>query len=110
MVLAKVIPFDQNFGKDYSGIFHFRFWMYGDWHDVVIDDLLPYSNNLNSLVFCHNVSQTNEFWPALLVNFLILILLLILTMKLISYFFFNIGKSIRQVTIFIVDKKISVIL
>ncbi len=69
MILAKIIPCDQSFDKDYAGIFHFRFWMYGDWYDVVIDDFLPYSDNLNQLVFCHNVKQPNEFWPALLVKF-----------------------------------------
>jgi len=67
MILAKVIPRNQNFDKkEYCGMFHFRFWMYGDWHDVVIDDYLPYSENFKQLIFCNNRKQENEFWPPLL--------------------------------------------
>jgi len=67
MILAKVIPLKQSFEEaDYCGMFHFRFWIYGDWYDVVIDDYLPYSENFRGLTFCQNKKQKNEFWPALL--------------------------------------------
>ena len=66
--LAKhVIPFDQSFDNTYAGIFHFRFWQFGEWVDVVIDDRLPFSLETNNLMFCRNSKQQNEFWAPLLV-------------------------------------------
>ncbi|CAF1568337.1 unnamed protein product, partial [Didymodactylos carnosus] len=46
-------------------IFHFRFWMYGEWFDVVIDDLLPFHSD-GRLVFCRNKKDKNECWAPLL--------------------------------------------
>ncbi|XP_070775902.1 calpain-1 catalytic subunit-like [Enoplosus armatus] len=62
-VLGQVVPLEQTFDEDYCGLFHFRFWRFGRWVDVVIDDKLPTING--RLIFVHSKDQ-NEFWPALL--------------------------------------------
>ncbi|XP_072535353.1 calpain-9-like [Salminus brasiliensis] len=62
-IMDKVIPDDQSFGGNYSGVFHFRFWRSGKWIDVVIDDKLPTIDG--ELIFLHCKTR-NEFWPALL--------------------------------------------
>jgi len=63
-LLYQVVPPDNILdGDDYCGAVRFRFWQYGRWEEVTIDDRLPTYNN--KLVFLHS-AEKNEFWSALL--------------------------------------------
>ncbi|XP_035480725.2 calpain-9 [Scophthalmus maximus] len=59
---AQVVPMDQAFA-DAGGIFHFRFWRFGMWLDVVIDDHLP---TLDHQLLSVHSNGVNEFWVPLL--------------------------------------------
>lgn len=63
-ILSQVVPLNQSFTENYAGIFQFRFWQFGKWVPVVIDDLLPV-DEAGRLVFVSSTYK-NLFWGALL--------------------------------------------
>ncbi|KAM9359035.1 calpain-9 [Symphorus nematophorus] len=62
-LLKKVMPLEQSFQDGYNGCFTFRFWQYGQWEEVRIDDLLPTQDN--NLIYLSSPEQ-HEFWSSLL--------------------------------------------
>ena len=65
-VFNTVVPTDDNQLNNgfKAGIFHFRFWRYGEWIDVVVDDRLP---TVKGKLAGHDAKEDiNDFWPALL--------------------------------------------
>ncbi|KAI4456929.1 calpain [Holotrichia oblita] len=63
--LERVIPPEQGFdnSQTYCGVFRFRFWHFGEWKDIIIDDRLPTFKGRLVYLQCANSS---EFWAALL--------------------------------------------
>ena len=56
-----VVDPDQNF-MDSNGKFHFRFWDFGEWKTIEVDDFLPtFSGKLR----CAKSNNSAEFWSAL---------------------------------------------
>ncbi|XP_053330130.1 calpain-A-like [Spea bombifrons] len=73
-LLEQVVPPGQGFEDGYDGSFRFRFWQYGKWVEVLVDDLLPAVRPQDSgesghsrynLLFMHS-NDTDEFWSSLL--------------------------------------------
>ncbi|CAL8352421.1 unnamed protein product [Lota lota] len=62
-LLERVVPPGQSFQNGYDGSFYFRFWQYGKWEEVRVDDLLPTKNG--QLFYLRSPVQ-NEFWSCLL--------------------------------------------
>ncbi|KAF7661371.1 hypothetical protein LDENG_00262870 [Lucifuga dentata] len=62
-LLKKVVPLNQNFQDKYTGCFSFKFWQYGHWEEVRIDDLLLTHNN--ELMYLSSPNR-HEFWSSLL--------------------------------------------
>ena len=64
---SRVVPeaLQQEYHPDtYAGIFRFRFWRFGTWIEICVDDLLPCTDQ-GQLLFTHSTNHT-EFWSALL--------------------------------------------
>ena len=57
------LPSQQNFEHGYCGVFRFRFWHFGDWVEVLVDDRLP--TYKGRLIYLHS-TDPSEFWAALL--------------------------------------------
>ncbi|XP_037917087.1 calpain-11-like isoform X2 [Hermetia illucens] len=64
-LLERVAPPDQTFdaASGYNGMFRFRFWQWGRWIEVRVDDRLPTRDDRPAYMHC---IQGDVFWTALL--------------------------------------------
>ncbi|CAG2197720.1 CAPNN [Mytilus edulis] len=61
-ILYRLVPSDQSLsGEGYKGSLNFRFWRFGQWEDVYIDDLLPTADG--KLIY-GKCTDPCEFWVA----------------------------------------------
>jgi len=62
-----VVPSHQNLDElmDYVGMFTFRFWNFGKWIEIRIDDRLPVDPKSGELLYLRSTVK-HEFWGALL--------------------------------------------
>ena len=66
-LLDQVIFPDQSFRHpNYVGSFRFRFYHFGKWNEIVIDDHLPCFKYRNGKLMFVSSSASNEFWSPLL--------------------------------------------
>lgn len=71
-LLAHVVPEGQTFASNwYAGVFHFRFYHFGQWVDVVVDDRLPCKQG--GELFMLQSEYRNEFWGIKLLKILCII-------------------------------------
>ena len=65
--IERIVPHDQTFEEEYyAGIFRFRFWRFGEWIEVVVDDQLPVHEHDNTLYFSKNNNCQHEMFVPLL--------------------------------------------
>ncbi|XP_076337345.1 calpain-A-like isoform X2 [Tachypleus tridentatus] len=63
-LMKKIIPPNQPlYGRGYRGIVYFRFWRFGRWITVYIDDFLP---TIDGHLLYSRCTDSREFWVALL--------------------------------------------
>ena len=52
------------YGSKHTGLVHFRFWRFGKWVDVFVDDRLPVKD-AHRLMYAKSTDE-NEFWVSLI--------------------------------------------
>lgn len=62
-LLERVVPSGQDFQNNYCGAFRFRFWQFGEWRQVTVDDRLPAHRGR---LMCSRHTSATDFWIPLL--------------------------------------------